>query len=311
MAGLTISDTLEVAGSAVAVMGGVVGAYSWSHNLYRRSIGSRQDHARRFNQLATGVTTRYVEERFGAPAFASEFQFDLGSGAVVKLTNLVYSTRHAWLQVLTDESDSVARFSITVTDPRFRFQIRNLTFDNFEARLGYSHFSEIGSFPAPAGRSLTYTVQGRRHYSEAYRTGVYADYQCIVLSHNDAGIGTFGSIEQVSSVPPLTFADGSLAENPAVDAARKPECAFDGPWAQQFRTQTIINTLTVFNSFYITGKPGNYSQLTAGLLARPGPDLARVRSLAPNRGTRRGLRKRISRNTRIVRKFRNRNRRDL
>jgi hypothetical protein len=292
MAGLTIPGALAVAASVVAVIGATVGLYSWCHNLYRRSIGSRRDLARRFCQLATGINTRYVEERFGAPAFADEFHFDLGSGAVIKLTSLLYYTRHAWLQMLTNESDAVVRFSITVTDPRFRFQIRDVAFGNIEARLGHSHFSDV--IPSvPDGRSLQRTVQGRRHYSEAYRVGVIADYQLIVLSYNDAGTGTFGSIEEVSSIPLLTFGDGLLLTDPGLDSTRNPELALGGSWTQQFRAQTVINTLTIFNSFYLTGIPGNYGQSAARLIAKPGPDSARVRWLAPDPRIRRKLRKEV------------------
>jgi hypothetical protein len=73
MAGVTFSvpEALATAAAAVAIAGGAAGLYTWCRNLYRRSIGSRRDHARRFCQLATGVTIRYVEERFGAPAFVA------------------------------------------------------------------------------------------------------------------------------------------------------------------------------------------------------------------------------------------------
>jgi hypothetical protein len=40
---------------------------------------------------------------------------------------LVYRQKHAWVQVLIDENDAVIRFSITVTDPRFKFTVKNLT----------------------------------------------------------------------------------------------------------------------------------------------------------------------------------------
>src|SRR6266851_3243537 len=73
--------------------------------------------------LAAGVTTRYVEERFGAPAFVRKSGVLLGFKLGVTLFEQVYRTKHAWLQVLSDENDAVVRFSVTVTDPRFRFQV--------------------------------------------------------------------------------------------------------------------------------------------------------------------------------------------
>jgi len=44
------------------------------------------------------------------------------------LRELIYRTKHAWIKILADENDTTARFSITVTDPRFRFPVRDLTF---------------------------------------------------------------------------------------------------------------------------------------------------------------------------------------
>jgi hypothetical protein len=116
MAGMTFSvpDALTTAAAAVAIAGSAAGVYSWCRKLYRRSIGSRKDHAKRFNELATGVTSRYIEDRFGAPAFVRDFDVR----GVMKLTERLYQTRHAWLQILANENDAVVRFSITVTDPR-------------------------------------------------------------------------------------------------------------------------------------------------------------------------------------------------
>ena len=35
------------------------------------------------------------------------------------VTEMIYRTRHAWVQLLTDEEGAVVRFSITVTDEKF------------------------------------------------------------------------------------------------------------------------------------------------------------------------------------------------
>ena len=158
MAGMTLSvpDAATVAAAAVAIAGSAVGVYRWCCKLYWRSIGSRKDYTRRFNQLATGVTIRYVEERFGAPAFVRDFDVC----GVMKLTEQLYHTRHAWLQILTNEHDAVVRFSITVTDPRFHFHILHLTVGQLEAEIGRSHFSEIRSFGRAQGWS--FKAVGRR-----------------------------------------------------------------------------------------------------------------------------------------------------
>lgn len=171
MAGIAFSvpDALTTAAAAVAIAGSAVGVYTWCRSLYRRSIGSRRDHERRFNQIATNVTIRYIEERFGAPAFIRDFDVC----GVMKLTEQLFHTRHAWLQILTNENKAVVRFSITVTDPRFHFQILHLTCGQLEAKIGRSRFSEIRSFGKPKGRSFKAMVR-RQEYSESYWLGMQA-----------------------------------------------------------------------------------------------------------------------------------------
>ncbi len=262
---------------------------------------------RRFSQLATGVTTRYVEERFGAPAFVRDFDF----GGEVKLTEQVYHTRHAWLQILTNEHQAVVRFSITVTDPRFSFQIRDLTVGQLEAKIGQSRFSEIRPAFMPEGRSFK-AITRRLEYSESYWLGNPGYDQNFVLSYNDAGTGSFGcSIDQALQKNILRFQDGNLSYDPA--PVMRPEYDPHSPCAKQFRAQTVVNTLTVLAAGY-TWPPGptdpeGYPRMKAGLLSEPrGPDLEYVRVLVPDTQTRRQLHRRIRQRNRILRKTNHRGR---
>jgi hypothetical protein len=68
-----LSSLLNDLGNAVPIVivgGGVLGLYQAAVRVYRGTAGSRNDLAKRLNQLAAGVTVRYLEERFGTPAFA-------------------------------------------------------------------------------------------------------------------------------------------------------------------------------------------------------------------------------------------------
>ena len=296
MAGVTISlpEILATAAAVVAIGGGAAGLYRWSSNLYRQSVGSRQDHARRFNQLAAGVTTRYIEERFGAPAFVGDFAVP-GAATMIpgggpKLTEQVYHTRHAWLQIITDEHEVVVRFSVTVTDPRFHFQIRDLTFGNLEAKIGHNRFSEIKAHPE--GTSLS--IGAHTHeYSESYWFGNPGCYQHFVLSHNDAGTGSFG----VAKI--LWFADGVL------ESGDQPPPEF--PEQQWFRAQTVVNTLTVLGAGAMAqlagsgetvgrADPAQWRRGLTALLGQPrGPWMDSVRVLAPDARSRRHQHRRIRR----------------
>jgi hypothetical protein len=284
MAGMTFSvpDALTTAAAAVAIAGSAAGVYSWCRKLYRRSIGSRKDHAKRFNELATGVTSRYIEDRFGAPAFVRDFDVR----GVMKLTERLYQTRHAWLQILANENDAVVRFSITVTDPRFRFQILHLTVGQLEAKIGHSRFSEIRSFARkPKGRSFKAIVR-RLGYSESYWLGSPGYYQSVVLSYNDAGTGRFGcSIDQALQRNILAFEEGDLIRDPPPGGW--PECDPGSHCAQQFRAQTVVNTLTILGAGFTVPRmaeldPEGFKRARATLLGDSlGPDAEYVGTLVP------------------------------
>lgn len=261
---------------------------------YRRTIGSRRVLAERLNQLATGVTTRWVEERLGPPAFVGDFhippdQETTPPGKPSVLRELIYRTKHAWIQVLADENDAVARFSITVTDPRFHFQVRDLTFYHLNARLGHSRFSDVGVgiWNAPDGRSLNIAAR-RREYSESYWFGNPGNYQRYVLSHNDAGTGKFFfNIRLLGG--PSWCQEGRLMFNDNRPVAPPPFHP-EAPYAKAFRAGTTINTLTVLSP---TMPP-------TGLAPPRGPDADHVRVLVPDARERRRLRRRVRRTNRQV-----------
>jgi hypothetical protein len=147
-------EVFGTAAAVVAVGGGAVGLYRAATSWYRRTIGSRRTLAARLNQLAAGVTTRWVDERLGPPAFVTDFhirpeQAAASAPASLRFSELIYRTKHAWVQILADDNDTVARFSITVTDPHFRFQVRDLCFYHLNARLGHSRFADAVTVSEP------------------------------------------------------------------------------------------------------------------------------------------------------------------
>jgi hypothetical protein len=279
-------EVIGTAAAVVAIGGGALGAGRGAMAWYRRSIGSRRVLAARLNQLAAGVTTRWVEERLGPPAFAGDFPVPPQQGTTPALASpsvfreLIYRTRHAWVQVLADENDTVARFSITVTDPRFRFQVRDLTFYQLHARLGHSRFSDVRTWAEPDGRSLNIAAR-RREYSESYWFGNPGNYQHYVLSYNEAGTGKFSAHAQT---PGGWCQDGVLWFHDPPPVAPPP---FDpgAPYARQFRAGTTVNTLTVLGPL----------MPAAGLAPPRGPDADYVRVLVPSARERRWLRRRVRR----------------
>lgn len=264
---LSLTDVLSLAAAIVAIGGAAIGAYRWTVGVYRRTIGSRRDLTRRLNQLGTGVTVRWVEERFGTPVFARSLAQpdDGGQAPSSGLRELIYRTRHAWLQIIADQDDAVARFSITVTDHRFRFSTAKLAGILLRVRLGRSHFASIGDLVEPQGRNLRIGAHDHE-YAEAYWFGNPGSYQWFVLSHNDAGTGDFD--HPIQQERPGMAQDGVLAFGPRVQV---PPFDAAAGYARRFRERTTINTMTVL---------GPLRQ--PALLAEPrGPDSNQVRVLVP------------------------------
>ena len=279
---LSLADLIYLAAAIVAVGGGALGLYRGAMKIYRQTAGSRRDLARRLNQLGAGVTVRWVEERFGTPAFARAFA-PAGDGQVAGLApmrELVYRSRHAWLQILANEHDAVVRFSVTITDPRFGFQVEHLTNGQLKVRLGRGSFAEIKAWGEPGGRNLRIGAHNRE-YAEAYWFGNPGNYQWYVVSHNDAGTGAFRfSLERDG---PAWVREGVLKfGDPPVEV--RP---FDpgASYALKFKAGTIVNTLTVLGPL----------QKTEVLTEPRGPDSNQVRVLVPGVRQRWKIRRRIRR----------------
>lgn len=319
-------NDLGVVAPIVIVAGGFFGVYQAAARIYNRTVGSRRDLARRLNQLAAGVTLRYVEERFGTPAFASTITFPrcppseepvrprrrplrelaliladastpardsaaMGTADAREGTprgrqpfrELVYREKHAWIQILVDDNDAVVRFSITVTDPRFKFSVRDLTWGHLAVRLGHSCFSDVQLGPGLPldGRSLRIGTHNHE-YAEAYWFGNPGNYQHYVISSNEIGTGEFGySIQQDG---PSWHRSGLLAhDNPS--SADQSTFDSNAPYASRFRSQTTINTLTILGP----------NRQPAELAEPRGPASNHVRVLVPGRREWRQIRRRLSR----------------
>jgi hypothetical protein len=247
-------DIAEAAAAVVAIGGAAFATYRGYIKWYNHNLGSRRDLAKRLNELAAGITTQWVEDRFGTPAFIKTFHRTaagrvgarIPEGQDLKLRELIYREKHAWLQVLIDNNGAVVRFSITVTDPKFRFHIRDLTFGHMAIKLGRSRFSDLQTWASPEGRNLRIGAHNYE-YAESYWFGNPGNYQHYIISHNEIGTGTFS----FSALPhaPNFYQDGNLRIGDPADThppkADMPKFDTDATYAQQFRRETTINTLTI------------------------------------------------------------------
>jgi hypothetical protein len=180
--------------------------------------------------LACGQPIAFVESLFGPPALTRRHQM-----GPLSLTEHVFYTPQALVQVLADEAIGVRRWSITVIDDRFTFRVRDLTFGQTDVRLGKSKFWNLTH--DETGHVLTIDA-GRLNYVEAHDFASSGAGQSYLFAFNDAGVGDF-DYAGLREAGLSAFADGVFADEP-VEAEPGVSAGL-----RSFRSATTINTLTV------------------------------------------------------------------
>lgn len=240
--GFTLAEAAELAG-VIGALGVVAAIYKGAASRLRATVFSRRDLARRLNRLACGVTTEYVDSMFGPPPFRFSGPTDKAAQApgVTLLSQRIYRTRHAWLQVIAGFDGTVRAFSITVTDPKFRFGTGHLMFDRLDIQLGAARFGDLGHQP---DGWLSRTLARRFAYAESHYFGNPGSYQVYVLGYNDIGIGHY-QLPPSFKVPDLSdprhWSGGRLSP----ETGSRPDWEPLPEWLQPARDQTTVNTLTV------------------------------------------------------------------
>jgi len=148
--GASLTDFLGLASTTAALLAAGYGAWRWSAGVWKRTVGSRKTVRRQLDGMACGVTLAYVENRLGHPAFRRPC-FDL--------VELTWRLPHAWFCGLVSD-DSLVSFAVTVTDPRFGYDCRHLTFGNLPVTLGRD---TLAAGPEPG--KTTVSVGARRFYA--------------------------------------------------------------------------------------------------------------------------------------------------
>ncbi len=181
--------------------------------------------------LACGQPIAYVESLFGPPALRREHD-----GA---LTESVFYTPQALVQILADEVVGTRRWSITVIDDRFAFRVRALTFGLTDVRLGKSRFWNLTHDETGHVIALG---DGRRNYVEAHDFGNAGAMQVYLFGFNQAGVGDFDDAA-LRDVGLVSLIDGAFA---AQESQLEPRAVAG---LRSFRSATTINTLTVTEAF--------------------------------------------------------------
>lgn len=186
-------------------------------------LGRRRAQANLLDQLACGSTVAYVESFLGVAQFVT---FEDG------LEQRIYHLRGAWVMVeLNRESQVVVAFSITVTDRRFHYSTKKLTFGHLDIRLGKDTFG-------PPGLGF----EGERLWLGPYRHSYLRTYYFhraggtvrFWLSYNMSGVGEFNPIHS------SFYESGSFADDPNTAIPASDESALDS-------SGITVNTLTVLH----------------------------------------------------------------
>lgn len=209
---MSLADVLGLASTIAALLATTYAAGRWAAGVWHRTIGSRRVVRRQLDGIACGVTLAYLEERLGRPAFRRSY-FDL--------VELSWRLPHAWFCGLVGD-DSLLSFAITVTDPKFGYDCRHLTFGHLPVTLGRD---TLAAGPEPA--KTTVSVGARRAYvTDEHYFGNPGAYQQYLLAYNDQGVGRL------------------VADMASTDAASLPT-APDPAETARVRAGTTANTLVV------------------------------------------------------------------
>jgi hypothetical protein len=179
------------------------------------------------NRLACGQPVAFVASLFGPAPLRRRHREGV--------TEHVFYTPHALVQILADDTAVTLRFSMTVTDERFSFRVADLTFGQTDIRLGRSRFWNLTE--EEGGRLLGIGARGSA-YLEAYGFGDDAASQRYLFAFNDAGVGDFDRValeeSGMSCLREGVFADGQTEAHPNAIVR-----------LSTFRSSTSVNTLTV------------------------------------------------------------------
>jgi hypothetical protein len=173
--------------------------------------------------MAVGVTGDHVRSLFGVPVLQNK------AAAVTGAVDYFYLTNHAWV-VSRELHGAVIAWSVTVTDPKFKIDLQDLTFGLVGGKLGHTTFDQAverpdGQFEEQGAAAYT--------YAESRYFGRPSGYQSFVFSYNREGIGKCKPSGQFHvASPPFVFSDsvGDVAQ------------------LEKTRRDTTLNT------FYSTGR---------------------------------------------------------
>jgi hypothetical protein len=259
------------------IMGGVVAAIALAglvRSRYRRTLGRRRDAYERLSRLGTGVTLEFFTSVLGGPP-AVKRQVTSNVPELIDGTDkfqrvpkdfweCFYIDRNYYVQVISDEHETVFSFSITTRRKRFnpvfhgtpypswweRVQMRVRSRARYEplfkVKLGKTHFAEIQAW-GPPKKVSSWLAARIATYSEIRYFGNPGYYQTYVFTASTAGAGRIGSLGTVAADPELGIGGNLTWPDPDVEADEQDFEAIPGLAA--FRRETVVTTYTVIGPY--------------------------------------------------------------
>lgn len=222
--GLTLFGTILTA--LIASQTVLVGVRRW----YERGWGSRRLWRKKLNSMANWVTDEYVTDLLGIPVFRNQGSIPAtNTSAEKEWIDRVYTTPHAWV-VTRSVEERVEAWSVTLTDPKFWWDVEEVTFKVIKGRLGRATFESLST--KPSGRFESRGAH-RYEYAEITSAGNPGGYQSFIFMYNMAGFGTpHPSGEDVVKT-------GDFSDDEDYFERWSP------PPANETRKKTVVNTLVV------------------------------------------------------------------
>jgi hypothetical protein len=245
-----VTSFLTTAASLVAALAVAKALLEW----WRRGPGRRRRWWSLFSRVALQVRADYVIELFGEPTYRQcregrRFKFyndanKINYEVVTFIERVWLLANDGYLQVLSDETDNVVRYSLTSRNRKFhpRIPIGNVSGNRpeFLVRLGRTLFSEIPPEPrrvyrGPHGATAPYEYRQSYYFG---RPGGYADWTC---SYNAAGSAPVTPLPYTVPVPPW---EGDLPGRgwiASLNDEQRNELNLS-------REHTVVNTFTIEHS---------------------------------------------------------------
>jgi len=245
-----VLDLLDVTDHLTAILLAGIVLYTGARGLYRRTAGSRRATRRNLNSIAIGNPVGHVEGLFGQPIFVKQYAVrsaDLTPAehqpsASLTLEWRLYNATHGWLTLHVVEGTTVG-YGFTVTDRRFRYDVAQTTFGEFNGILGRDSFADL----EPNEPGQVFRVGGASEppvYVEEHYSGNSTNYHRFRLGQVQGGVGGANpGLLDLKRLPPGT----PLSSMPTSPAEPMEDADFQR--LLTFRKSTNPNTLVVIAPF--------------------------------------------------------------